>query len=111
MCIFCEIIKGNIPSTCIYEDEDMKVIQDIEPQAKIHYLALPKQHFASVCDINDEQAAMLGRCLRTIGQMANDWGLQSGFRLVSNKGTYGCQSVDHLHIHILGGEQLADKMA
>ncbi|MBP5405287.1 MAG: histidine triad nucleotide-binding protein [Clostridia bacterium] len=109
-CIFCKIIKGEIPSARVYEDEDMIVIRDIAPQAKYHYLAIPKKHFADVTEMTEEDAVLVGRMLRKIGDIAASLGLEGGFRLVSNKGADAMQSVPHLHIHILGGEKLSDKM-
>lgn len=110
-CIFCKIINGEIPSTKVYEDEMMIIINDIAPQATKHYLAIPKQHFANIVEMNDEQAAIVGKMLKKIGELADRFGLKDGFRIVSNKGENGCQSVGHLHIHILGGEKLSEKMA
>ncbi len=109
-CIFCKIIKGEIPSKKVFENEDMLIFCDINPQATIHYLAVPKVHFANVVEMTDEQATIVGRMLKKIGELADSLGLQNGFRLVSNKGENACQSVEHLHIHILGGEKLAEKM-
>lgn len=110
-CIFCKIANGIIPSKKYYEDEDMVIIADINPQAKKHYLLIPKQHFADIVEMTDDQAVVLGRCLKKLSLIVNDLGLEDGFRIVSNKGENGCQSVGHLHIHILGGEKLSDKMA
>ena len=110
-CLFCKIIKGEIPSTKIYEDEDVLMIKDIAPQAEIHYLLLPKEHFANIVEMTDKQAATLAKCIKKLSTMVDELGLSNGFRLVSNKGKDACQSVEHLHIHILGGQQLADKMA
>lgn len=109
-CIFCKIIKGEIPSTKVYEDDDMVIIKDIAPQAPIHLLLLPKQHFANIIVMTDEQAQILGRCLKKLSMIVDDLGLKDGFRLISNKGAHACQSVEHLHIHILGGAQLTEKM-
>ncbi len=109
-CIFCKIIKGEIPSTKVYEDDDMVIIKDIAPQAPIHLLLLPKQHFANIIEMTDEQAQILGRCLKKLSTLVDDLGLKDGFRLISNKGAHACQSVEHLHIHILGGAQLTEKM-
>lgn len=109
-CIFCKIIKGEIPSTKVYEDDDMVIIKDIAPQAPVHLLLLPKQHFANIIEMTDEQAQILGRCLKKLSTLVDDLGLKDGFRLISNKGAHACQSVEHLHIHILGGAQLTEKM-
>ncbi|MDE5601517.1 MAG: HIT domain-containing protein [Clostridia bacterium] len=110
-CIFCKIIKGDIPSTKIYEDDDMLIIKDVNPQAQIHYLLFPKEHYANIVEMTDAQAQTLAKCIKKLSTMVYELGLADGFRLVSNKGKHGCQSVEHLHIHILGGEQLGDKMA
>ncbi len=110
-CIFCKIIRGEIPSTKLYEDEDMIIIKDISPQAKIHLLLIPKEHYANIIKMSDEQAATLAKCLKTLSSLTEQLGLSQGFRLVSNKGDHGCQSVEHLHIHILGGEQLSPSMS
>lgn len=110
-CIFCKIIKGEIPSEKVYEDGDMIIIKDINPEAAIHLLLLPKQHFANIVEMSDAQGELIGRCLKKLGELANTLGLQGGFRLGINKGGDACQSVNHLHIHILGGEQLTANMA
>ncbi|CDE72766.1 diadenosine tetraphosphate (Ap4A) hydrolase and other HIT family hydrolases [Acidaminococcus sp. CAG:917] len=110
-CLFCKIIKGEIPSSKVYEDDEMLIFKDIAPQAKIHYLLVLKEHFANICEMTDEQAVTLARCLKKLSGMVDELGLQGGFRLVSNKGADACQSVEHLHIHILGGEKLSEKMA
>ena len=109
-CIFCKIANGEIPSTKLYEDDDMVIIKDLNPQAPIHLLLIPKQHFANICEMTDEQAVVLGKCLKKLSTLVDDLGLKDGFRLVSNKGENGCQSVGHLHIHILGGKKLNDYM-
>ncbi len=109
-CIFCKIIAGEIPSTKVYEDEDMLIIKDITPQAEIHYLLLPKEHYANIIEMTDAQAQTLAKCIKKLSTMVDKLGLKKGFRLVSNKGADACQSVEHLHIHILGGNQLCDKM-
>lgn len=109
-CIFCKIIKGEIPSVKIFEDEDMLIIKDVNPQAEIHYLLLPKEHYANIVEMTNAQAATLAKCIKKLSTIVDEIGLKDGFRLVSNKGANACQSVEHLHIHILGGQQLADKM-
>jgi diadenosine tetraphosphate (Ap4A) HIT family hydrolase len=109
-CIFCKIIAGNIPSSKVYEDENMIIIRDINPQAKIHLLLIPKQHFANIIEMTDEQSQIVAKCIKKLSAITSQLGLDGGFRLVSNKGAYACQSVEHLHIHILGGEKLSERM-
>ena len=110
-CVFCKIINGDIPSVKVYEDDDMVIVKDIAPQAPVHLLLLPKEHYANIVEMSDEQAQTLARCIKKLSAMVDELGLSDGFRLVSNKGINACQSVEHLHIHILGGAQLADRMA
>ena len=109
-CIFCKIVKGDIPSTKVYEDDDMIIIKDLNPQAPVHLLLIPKEHYANIIEMTDSQSQILARCLKKLSTLTDELGLQNGFRLVSNKGEDGCQSVGHLHIHILGGRKLSDSM-
>lgn len=109
-CIFCKIVKGDIPSAKVYEDEDMIIIKDLNPQAPVHLLLIPKEHYANIVEMSDAQAQTLAKCLKKLSTLTYKLGLQNGFRLVSNKGEDGCQSVGHLHIHILGGRKLSDTM-
>lgn len=109
-CIFCKIVKGDIPSAKVYEDEDMIIIKDLNPQAPVHLLLIPKEHYANIIEMSDAQAQTLAKCLKKLSTLTDKLGLQNGFRLVSNKGEDGCQSVGHLHIHILGGRKLSDTM-
>jgi histidine triad (HIT) family protein len=109
-CLFCKIVRGEIPSAKVYEDDNMIIIKDIAPQAPIHLLLIPKEHYGNIVEMTETQASTLSKCLKKLGTLVNDLGLQDGFRLVSNKGANGCQSVDHLHIHILGGYKLDEKM-
>lgn len=109
-CIFCKIVKGDIPSAKVYEDEDMIIIKDLNPQAPVHLLLIPKEHYANIVEMSDAQAQTLAKCLKKLSTLTDKLGLQNGFRLVSNKGDDGCQSVNHLHIHILGGTKLSDTM-
>ena len=92
-CVFCKIIAGDIPSVKLYEDEDMVIVKDIAPQAPIHLLLLPKEHYANIIEMSDTQAATLARCLKKLSSMTDELGLSGGFRLVSNKGKDACQSV------------------
>lgn len=109
-CIFCKIVKGDIPSAKVFEDEDMIIIKDLNPQAPVHLLLIPKEHYANIVEMSDAQAQTLAKCLKKLSTLTDKLGLQNGFRLVSNKGDDGCQSVNHLHIHILGGTKLSDTM-
>ena len=107
-CVFCKIVSGEIPSPRVYEDEQMIVIRDIEPKAKLHYLCIPKKHFAYLSDMDEKKAELLKHCFQTIAKIKDDIGLQEGYRVIINQGKHGGQTVNHLHIHLLGGEQLSD---
>lgn len=109
-CIFCKIIAGDIPSTKVYEDDDLLIILDISPQAKKHYLMMPKKHYSDIADMASKDPSALGKMFAKLASLVDELGLGGGFRIVSNKGDDGCQSVKHLHIHILGGEKLSEKM-
>lgn len=108
-CIFCKIIAGQIPSEKLYEDEDMIIIKDIAPQSPVHLLMIPREHYESVGDMTEAQAVTLGKCIKKLSAFAAEAGIES-FRIVSNKGQDACQSVMHLHVHLLAGRQLGDKM-
>ncbi len=110
-CLFCSIIKGEIPSKKVYEDDYCYSFLDINPQAKIHALVIPKLHIASADEICEESSEYVRRILVAIPKIAKLIGLENGYRVVSNVGEDGCQSVKHLHFHILGGEKLSEKMA
>lgn len=105
-CVFCKIIKGQIPSTKVYEDEKMLVFKDIEPKAKVHLLAVPKDHFKLLSQMDEVRAQTLSYMLAKIPQIAAQNGCANGYRLVINQGDDAGQTVFHLHIHILGGENL-----
>ena len=105
-CIFCRIIKGDIPSPRLYEDEKMIVIRDIEPKAKLHYLCIPKTHFALLSEMDEEKAEIVKHCFEKIPQLEKALGLENGYRVIINQGEDGGQTVPHLHIHLLGGETL-----
>lgn len=105
-CVFCKIIKGQIPSTKVYEDEKMLVFKDIEPKAKVHLLAVPKDHFKLLSEMDESRAQTLSYMLAKIPQIAAENGCANGYRLVINQGDDAGQTVFHLHIHILGGENL-----
>ena len=108
-CLFCKIIAGEIPCTKVYEDEKVFAFRDINPQAPVHVLIMPKRHMANALECDGDTAAAL---LNAAQKIAHSEGVaESGFRLVNNCGRDGAQSVEHLHVHLLGGAQLADRMA
>ena len=110
-CLFCAIANGDIPSTKVYEDEDILAFRDIAPQAPTHILVIPKTHIASVDHLTDAHAGVVAKIFVTIPKIAAQEGLANGYRVVSNVGEDGCQSVKHLHFHILGGKKLTETMA
>lgn len=107
-CIFCKIIKGDIPSPRLYEDDKMIVIKDIEPKAKLHYLCIPKTHFALLDEMDETRADIVKHCFQVIAKIKDKLGLADGYRIIINQGENGGQTVRHLHIHLLGGEKLQD---
>ena len=110
-CLFCKMVKSEIPTNKLYEDENMIVIKDLNEKPKIHYLMIPKDHYEDITKINDEQAVVLGKCLKKVGELCIDkLKMTNGFRLANNCGEDGCQSIKHLHFHILGGEKLSEDM-
>ena len=109
-CLFCKIIRGEIPSTCVYEDDSVYAFRDINPQAPVHVLVIPKKHISSMDQVEEASDQELGACLRAVRLVAQQEGLTEGYRVVSNCGPHACQSVPHLHFHVLGGKQLADQM-
>ena len=106
-CLFCAIIKGDIPSACIYEDEKVFVFKDIAPQAPVHFLAVPKEHIAGPADITEENSGYVAHVYEVIAKLAKELGLEKGFRVVANCGEDGGQTVGHLHFHVLAGRGLA----
>ena len=110
-CIFCKIIEGVIPSSKVYEDDDILAFNDINPQAPVHVIVIPKAHVASMDEINDGNCAIAAKIFARIPEIAKKAGLSNGYRVISNCGPDAAQSVQHLHFHILGGTQLTEKMA
>ena len=111
MCLFCKIAAGEIPSTKVYEDEQILAVRDIAPMAPTHILVIPKTHIPSVDGITAENSAVVAHIFETIPQIAAAEGLTGGYRVVSNCGADAGQTVHHLHFHILGGKQLSTEMA
>ncbi len=110
-CLFCAIIKGEIPSKMVYEDDFCYAFLDINPQAPVHCLVVPKEHIPSADAVTEENADKVAKIFVAIPKIAASLGLTNGYRLVSNIGEDGCQSVKHLHFHILGGTKLTENMA
>jgi len=110
-CLFCKIIAGDIPSSKVYEDEYCYAFRDIAPQAPTHILVVSKEHVQNVKEAANLSDAALAAIIRAIGKIAEQEKLEKGFRVVTNCGPDACQSVSHLHFHILGGRQMADQMA
>jgi histidine triad (HIT) family protein len=105
-CLFCKIVAGTIPAKKIYEDELSLGFADIHPQAPTHLLIIPKEHIASTAHAEEEHAALLGHLVAKAAEVARGVGLDSGYRVVINTGADGGQTVDHLHLHLLGGRHM-----
>ena len=105
-CLFCKFISGEIPVNKVFENDDMIIIRDIAPQAKNHFLAIPKKHFKLLSEMSEEDAQMVGRILKKIPTLSNLLELENGYRLVINQGDDAGQTVFHLHIHILSGQKM-----
>ncbi len=110
-CLFCKIAAGEIPSTKVYEDEQVLAFRDIAPQAPTHILVIPKAHIGSVAEISGENSGVVAHIFEVIPQIAQTEGLTGGYRVVSNCGADAGQTVHHLHFHILGGTMLTVEMA
>ncbi len=109
-CIFCKIIAGEIPSTKVYEDEQVFAFRDIAPMAPTHILVIPKAHIPSVAAITPENSAVVSHIFEVIALIAEREKLANGYRVVSNCGPDAGQTVNHLHFHILGGKELKTEM-
>lgn len=105
-CIFCKIVRGEIPSRKVYEDDEVLAFHDIHPVAPVHFMLVPKRHVASLMEADDSHAERLGRMLVLGARLAKEQGLTEGFRTVINSGRGGGQEVFHLHIHIIGGGRI-----
>lgn len=106
-CIFCRIIRGEIPSKKVHEDDFVYAFEDISPKAPTHVLIIPKKHFAGLKEAQSEDAELIGRCHLAAAQIARTRGIEQGYRTVLNVGPGAGQSVFHLHVHLLGGRSLA----
>jgi histidine triad (HIT) family protein len=105
-CLFCRVVAGEVPATKLHEDDLVIAIRDISPQAPTHVLVLPVRHFGSAADLTEADSELLGRLFSVAAQLARNEGLVRGWRLVTNVGPDGGQSVDHMHLHLLGGRRM-----
>jgi histidine triad (HIT) family protein len=107
-CLFCRIVAGTVPANKVHEDDLVVAFRDIAPRAPTHILVIPRDHIASAADLTDTDGPMLGRLFATAAELARNEGIaDAGYRLVSNVGRWGGQTVDHLHIHLLGGRSFS----
>ena len=109
-CLFCRIIAGEIPSSKVYEDDYVFAFRDINPQAPVHVLVVPKEHIPSADAIGAANSVQVAKCFEAIAKIAKAEGLDRGFRIINNCGEYGGQSVQHLHFHLVGGVKLSEKI-
>ena len=109
-CLFCKIIAGDIPSTKVYEDEQVFAFRDINPQAPVHVLVVPKQHMDSANAITEENVGSVAACFMAIPKIAEEEGLKDGYRVINNCGANAGQTVMHIHFHLIGGRVLGEKI-
>jgi len=110
-CIFCRIAAGELPSDTLYQDDEVMAFRDINPLAPTHVLIIPKRHIASLSDLNDDEISIIGRMAGVANKLARQEGVaEKGYRLVVSSGEDGGQVVPHLHMHLLGGRRLADRL-
>ena len=104
-CLFCKIVRGEIPSRLVYEDDELFAFHDINPARPVHILVIPKRHITSLATVSDDDAPVLGRMLAVANKLASENGSPDGFRVIINSGRVGGQEVAHLHAHIVGGPE------
>nr|WP_312576340.1 histidine triad nucleotide-binding protein [Sedimentibacter sp.] len=111
-CIFCKIANKEIPSQAVFENENVLAFRDLNPQAPVHILVIPKKHISSINEINSENSFIVSEIFQAINQIVDNEKIkESGYRVISNCGDDGCQSVQHLHFHILGGKKLSETLS
>ena len=110
-CIFCKIIAGEIPSAKVYENEYVYAFKDINPMAPVHVLVVPKEHICCADAVNSDNSIYVAKIFEAIPEIAKQLGLTNGYRIINNCGEDGCQSVKHIHFHLLGGKRLSETMA
>jgi len=109
-CLFCRIITGEIPSQKVYEDDYVFAFRDIAPQAPVHILVVPKEHISSAAALRPENSDAAAKCFEAIAIIAENEGLRDGFRVITNSGEHGGQTVFHLHFHLMGGKGLGSML-
>ena len=109
-CVFCKIVRGEIPSRKIYEDADIFAFHDIHPLAPVHFMIIPKKHIDSLAECDTSDQAVLGKLLATAPRLAREQGSTDGFRVIINTGRVGRQEVYHLHVHVIGGPEALGPM-
>ena len=109
-CLFCKIIAGEIPSEKVYEDDEVLAFKDINPMAPVHILIIPKEHINGADELNESNAAVTSKILTVASRLAKELKMDNGFRIVTNVGSDGGQTVRHLHFHILGGTKLRTEL-
>lgn len=110
-CLFCKIVAGEIGSDTLYQDDQVVAFRDINPQAPVHVLVIPREHIAYLSDVTEEQSGLLGRMMAVANRLARSEGIaEKGYRIAVNCGDQGGQLVPHLHLHLLGGRQLSGQL-
>ena len=104
-CVFCKIVRGEIPCRKVYEDADVLAFHDINPLAPVHFMLIPKRHVGSLYDVVDNDAPVMGRIMTLAGRLAREQGAGDGFRTIVNTGRVGRQDVMHVHVHVIGGPE------
>ncbi len=102
-CIFCRIVRGEIPGRKVYEDDDVLAFHDIRPLAPVHFMLIPKKHVATMYDLTPDDVPTMGRIMMLAGRLARELGATDGFRTIVNTGRVGHQEVQHVHVHVVGG--------
>jgi histidine triad (HIT) family protein len=109
-CIFCKIVRGEIPSRKVFEDDDVFAFHDIQPQADVHFMIIPKNHVKSLYEVTAADAPVMGKILAMAGKLAREQGAADGFRTIINTGRIGQQEVQHVHVHVVAGSEPLGRM-
>jgi histidine triad (HIT) family protein len=104
-CLFCKIVRGEIPGRKVYEDDEILAFHDIQPVAPVHFMLVPKKHIASLYEVTQDDAPVMGRIIALAGRLAREQGAGDGFRMIVNTGRVGRQEVPHIHVHVIGGPE------